>query len=120
MPACVQPRALLQAQAKLSALTEGLRWAEDRVRADVQDALSALRAARAVLEVVTEELAVARELEQLERDRIALGDSTQLLVSLRELATADAALREARALAGDQEAQVSVESATGQLLDRVP
>lgn len=110
----------LQVQAKLSALAQELRWAEDRVRAEVQDALSALRAARAILDVVTEELQVARELEALERDRFALGDSTQFLVNLRELATADAALREARALADYQKALVSVESATGRLLERSP
>ena len=109
-----------QIQAKLSALAQELRWTEDRVRADVQDALSARRAARAVLDVVSEEVQVARELEQLERDRFALGDSTQFLVNLRELATADALAREARALADYQKALVSVESATGRLLDRVP
>ena len=75
---------------------------------------------RAVLDVVSEELQVARELEALERDRFALGDSTQFLVNLRELATADAALREARALADYQKALVAVESATGRLLDRAP
>lgn len=90
------------------------------MRADVQDALSALRAAQAVLDVVTEEVAVARELEGLERDRFALGDSTQFLVNLRELASADAALREVRALADYQKALVGVSSATGRLLDRVP
>ncbi|MDH4064695.1 MAG: TolC family protein [Acidobacteriota bacterium] len=110
----------LQAQAKLSGLDQDLRWAEDQVRADVQDAISALRAARAVLDVVTEELRVARELEGLERDRFQLGDSTQFLVNLRELTTADAALREVKALADYQKALVSVESATGQLVDRVP
>lgn len=110
----------MQVQAKISAVDQELRWAEDRVRADVQDALSAVRATRAVLEVVSEELAVARELESLERDRFDLGDSTQFLVNLRELATADAALREARALADYQKALVSVDSATGRLLDRVP
>ena len=110
----------LQVQAKLSAVAQDLAWAEDRVRADVQDALSALRATRAVLDVVTEELSVARELESLERDRFALGDSTQFLVNLRELTPADAALREARALADYQKALVSVEAATGRLLDRAP
>ncbi len=110
----------LQARAKLSAVVQELRWAEDQVRADVQDALSALRAARGVLELVSEELTVAQELEQLERDRFDLGDSTQFLVNLRELATADAALREARALADYQKALVSFEAATGQLLDRMP
>lgn len=110
----------LQVRAKLAAVTQELAWAEDRVRADVQDALSAVRASRAVLEVVSEELAVARELESLERDRFALGDSTQFLVNLRELATADAALREVRALADYQKALVGLDAATGRLLDRAP
>lgn len=110
----------LQARARLATLDQELRWAEDQIRADVQDALSALRAARAVLEVVTEEVAVTRELEALERDRFELGESTQFLVNLRELATADAAFREAKALAEYQKALVSVESATGRLVDRVP
>lgn len=109
----------LQAQATLSGLAQELRWAEDQIRAEVQDAISALEAARAVLDAVAEEVRVARELEGLERDRFLLGDSTQFLVNLRELATADAALREVKALADYQKALVSVEGATGRLLDRV-
>lgn len=108
-----------QVRGKLTALRQELRWAEDEVRADVQDALSALRAARLVLEVITEEVTVARELESLERDRFTLGDSTQFVVNLRELATADAALREARARADHQKALVAVDAATGRLLDGV-
>lgn len=108
----------VEVRARLSGLTEELRWAEDQVRAEVQDALSALRAAAAQLSVISEELEVARELETLERDRFALGDSTQFLVNLRELATADAALREIRALADYQKAIVTVEAATGELVDR--
>ena len=110
---------ILQVRGKMAGLDQELRWAEDGVRADVQDALSAVRAARAVLEVVTEELTVARELESLERDRFALGDSTQFVVNLRELATADAALRAAKALADYQKSLVSVDAATGRLLDRL-
>lgn len=110
----------LQVRAKLASLDQEQRWVEDQIRADVQAALSALRAARAVLDAVTEEVTVARELEALERDRFQLGDSTQFLVNLRELATADAAFREARALADYQTAIVSVDSATGRLLGRVP
>ena len=110
----------LQVRGRLAGLDQDLRWAEDQVRADVQDALSAVRAARAVLDVVTEELTVARELESLERDRFSLGDSTQFVVNLRELASADAALREARALADYQKSLVSVDAATGRLLDGTP
>jgi len=111
---------VVQARAKLAVLDQDLRWAEDSIRADVQDALSALAASRAILDVVRQEVAVTRELEGLERDRFALGDSTQFLVNLRELATADAAAREARALADYQKALVTVEAATGRLADRVP
>lgn len=108
----------VQAQAKLSAVQQDIRWIEDRIRADVQDAYSALRAAAAVLDVVAEEVAVARELEALERDRFTLGDSTQFLVNLRELATAEAALREARALADYRIALMLLDVATGDALVR--
>jgi outer membrane protein TolC len=110
----------LQAEAKLAAIDQEILWTEDRVRADVQDALSAVQAARGVLEVLAEEVTVARELEGLERDRFALGDSTQFLVNLRELATADAAMREVRARADYQKALAALQAATGDLLDRVP
>ena len=92
----------------MAVVDTGRRWAEDEIRADVQDALSALRTARDVLAVVSEELRVARELEALERERFALGDSTQFLVNLREVATADAALREVKARADQQKALVAV------------
>lgn len=108
-----------QVQAKLLGLTAELRFAEDRVRADVQDAASALRATLATIELVRQELALARELEGLERDRFALGDSTQFLVNLRELSTADAAFREIKALADYQKALTDFEAATGRLLTRV-
>ena len=106
----------MQARGKLAVIDQELRWAEDEIRAEVQDALSALRAARDVLAAVSEELTVARELESLERDRFALGDSTQFLVNLREVATADAALREVKARADQQKALVAVDAATAQLL----
>ncbi len=107
----------LQVRGKVAALDQDLRWAEDEIRAEVQDALSAVQAARDVLAVVSEELTVARELEALERDRFALGDSTQFLVNLREVATADAALREVKARADQQKALVAVDAATAQLLE---
>lgn len=107
-----------QVTAKLAGLDAELRFAEDRVRADVQDAASALRAAFAAVDLVREELTVARELEALERDRFQLGDSTQFLVNLRELNTADAAFREIKALADYQKALVDFEAASGRILDR--
>jgi cobalt-zinc-cadmium efflux system outer membrane protein len=108
-----------QAEAKLAGIDADLRFLEDRVRADVQDAASAVRAADASVDLVRQELQVARELEGLERDRFQLGDSTQFLVNLRELNTADAAFREVKALADYQKALVDFEAASGRLLDRV-
>ncbi|MGE0448742.1 MAG: TolC family protein [Vicinamibacterales bacterium] len=109
---------LAQARAKLAVVGAELRFAQDRVRAEVQDAASALRAAYATVEIVRQELAVARELEALERDRFDLGDSTQFLVNLRELNTADAAFREIKALADYQKALTDFDASSGRLLDR--
>jgi outer membrane protein TolC len=112
-------RALGQAarlEATLGGLDEEIRFATDRIRADVQDALSAWHAAGESLAAIREELAIARELEGLERDRFALGDSTQFMVNLRELATADAALREVRAVADRHKALAALDAATGRLL----
>ena len=111
---------LAQAQAKLSAIDAELRFVQDRVRANVQDAASALRAAFQSVDLVRQELAVARELESLERDRFDLGDSTQFLVNLRALNTADAAFREIKALADHQKALAEFEAASGRLLERAP
>jgi outer membrane protein TolC len=102
--------------AALAGLDQERRFAIDRIRADVQDALSAWRNADDALAAIRAELALARELETLERERFALGDSTQFMVNLRELAAADAALREVRARADRQKARVAVDAATGDLL----
>jgi outer membrane protein TolC len=112
--------ATAKARAGVAKATVELQWAEDQVRADVQDARSAVTAAFDVLDVVRGEVDVARELERLERDRFDLGDSTQFLVNLRELSTADAAMREARALADAQKALARLAAATGRLLASAP
>lgn len=111
---------LAQARAKLAMIDAELRFAQDRVRNEVQDAASAVRAAYASVDLVRQELTLARELESLERDRFQLGDSTQFLVNLRELNTADAAFREVKALADYQKALADFEAASGRLSDRVP
>ena len=103
------------ALASLARLDAELRYAQDRVRTEVEDAASALAAALATVEVVRREVQLACDLEQAERDRFALGDSTQFLVNLRELATADAAAREIGATAEAHKARVAYDVATGRL-----
>jgi cobalt-zinc-cadmium efflux system outer membrane protein len=110
----------LKAQAALSRADLDLRWVEDQVRAEVQDALSAVRAAAAIRDAVSDEVEVARELERLERDRFDLGDSTQFLVNLRELAAADAAVRDIRAHTDYEKALARLDRATGRVLERLP
>jgi outer membrane protein, heavy metal efflux system len=99
------------AAATIARLDAELRFARDRVRADIEDAASALDAALQVLELARAERELARELEQAERERFDLGDSTQFLVNLRELATADAAFREISASAEAHKARVAYDVA---------
>lgn len=99
--------------AKLSQLASRFQFARNRITAQVQDAASALDAAYRQLSLVRQEIEVARLLEQGERDRFDLGDSTLFLVNLREQATADAQLRETSALAEFHKAQAEYRAAIG-------
>lgn len=86
-------------QAKIEQINQKERLARDRVAAEIRDAYSALEAAADRLRVVREEVQVALKLEDAERTRFELGDSTLFVVNLRELATADAAFQEINAIA---------------------
>jgi outer membrane protein TolC len=107
-----------QAEAKLTQADAELRYARDTVLLDVQDAASAVRAAYQTVSVVREELKASRQLEDAERSRFDLGDSTQFFVNQRELATADAAFREIKSLADYHKARAEYEAATALLLER--
>ena len=107
-----------QVAAKLTMIDAELRFARDRVLLDVRDAASAVRAAYQVAGVVREELKASRVLEEAERTRFDLGDSTQFFVNQRELATADAAFREIKALADYHKARADYAAATARLLER--
>jgi outer membrane protein, heavy metal efflux system len=78
-----------------------LKWErhglEDRIAAEVKDTLSALSAARQRLTLATQQQQAAQQLEDGERTRFELGESTLLFVNLREIASGDAALLAAEA-----------------------
>lgn len=84
---------LASTEAKLRQLEQRERFQRDQIVAEVQDAMSAVRAAFERVQFTRDEVSVAKRLEQLERDRFQLGDSTLFLVNLREQATADAQVR---------------------------
>lgn len=108
----------VQQTAKLSQIEAELRFSRDRVVADVQDSVSAVRAAFESLGVVRNEVLTARQLEEAERARFDLGDSTQFLVNLRELATADAQFREIKAQSDYFKAFAEYDGSTTRIFSR--
>jgi outer membrane protein TolC len=88
---------LAAAQAKLRQIQQREIFARDQVAAEVADAASAVRAAHERALLTTEEVTLARQLEEAERERFRLGGSTLFLVNLREQAAVDAAVREVAA-----------------------
>lgn len=76
-----------------------LRYAKDKIQNEVRDAAAGSDAAARRLVLARQELQLARTLEVAERQRFSLGDSTILVVNLREQATYDASIREVETLA---------------------
>ncbi|NJD05684.1 MAG: TolC family protein [Methylococcaceae bacterium] len=101
------------ARANLQRLDHERRLAEDRIAAEVRDALSALAAAGRRLELASRQKSAAGQLEDGERTRFELGDSTLLLVNLREIARGDAALLEADAAIALHKAAADFQAALG-------
>jgi len=102
------------AEAQLTKLTEQARYARDRVTADVRDALSAISLAHDRAAAARREVDVARGLVDSERERFTLGDSTLLMVNLREQAYAEAEMREVDAVAEHHRGTAALRAATGQ------
>lgn len=102
-------------QAGVSRLEALERLQADRIRADLQDALSALSAARERVVSARRELEAAREVERGERTRYEVGDSSLLFVNLREQQTVETAQREVDALLEYQRALLQWNVARGEL-----
>jgi len=94
------------------------QFTRDRVGAEVSDARSAMAAARLRAEVAAQEVALAEKLETLEKQRFDAGDSTMLVVNLREQSTVEARLRRNDALVDYQKALAQDRAAQG--LSTVP
>jgi outer membrane protein TolC len=82
------------AQAQLTQLEQQLRQAEDVVRAEVQDAYSALERAYEFYQQAKQRVELARLVAQAERVQLRLGRSDVLRVTLREQAAFDAEILE--------------------------
>lgn len=84
-----------------SANLQRLKWEqvgiENRVEAEVKDVFSALNTARQRVMLSHQQRQAAKQLEDGERTRFDLGETTLLFVNLREIATGDAMLQAAEA-----------------------
>jgi outer membrane protein TolC len=103
------------ARALVSRISEQERGAKDRIGADVRDSMNAMDLAKARLGIAKNEVDVAESLEKAEWNRFTAGDSTLLVVNLREQATFDARLREVDAKFECQRALVLFRAATADL-----
>lgn len=78
---------------KIEILRQKYGYQKDKIVIEANDALIALENALKRLEIMRAELVVAESLAKAEKSRFDLGDSTLLIVNLREQAAAEVALR---------------------------
>lgn len=104
---------VMQAQAQLAQLGEQLRNAEDVVRAEVQDALSALERAFEFHRQAVKRVELARLVARAEREQLRLGRSDVLRVTLREQAAFDSEIVEIGAQQEYFRALADFKAATG-------
>lgn len=80
-------------ETKIDILRQKLSYLRDKIHVEANDAVIALENALRRLEIIKEEQVVTEKLAQAEKSRFDLGDSTLLIVNLREQAAAEVALR---------------------------
>lgn len=100
------------AEAAAAKATDQQRFARDRVVADVRSAVAAIDAAQKRAVMAESEARIAAQLADAELRRFDLGESTLLLVNLREQANAEAKVREIDAAADFHRAEASFRAAT--------
>jgi outer membrane protein len=83
----------LQADLKLQKLKLDERWLQRQIDLQVQDAVNALNTTFERLDLAQRELSFARKLEEGERVKFQMGDTTLFLVNQRERASYEAALK---------------------------
>jgi outer membrane protein TolC len=110
---------LQAAETRLKQIDQRETFQRDQVTAEVRDAASAVRAAFDRSRVLHEELRITRQVEEAERTRYELGDSTLFVLNQREQSTAEAAVREANALADYYRAFAAYELAIARGLNPV-
>jgi outer membrane protein TolC len=106
------------AEAQQRQLALETRMAADRIRADVQEALTAVDAAHTALKLYREFEEKTARLERAEKERLRLNQSNVLNVVIREQATLDAIVKRIEAEAKYHAELAELRAAMG--LDAVP
>lgn len=104
---------LQQAEAALQKFSAQQRFLIDRIQTEVADVHSQLEQAVRRVELAQREFELAKQVEEAERAKFELGDSTLLSVNLREQATFDAAIRRIDSLVEYHRARVSYQAILG-------
>jgi outer membrane protein TolC len=107
---------LAAAEAKLTQAMQREAYARDQVEAEVRDAASAVRNAHNRALLIRQEVNVALDLADAERERFRLGDSTLFTVNLREQAAVDAEMRSVGAVGDYLRALTIYEQVTAKAL----
>ncbi|TGK51310.1 TolC family protein [Leptospira bouyouniensis] len=116
-----RPRGMIgAAEAKIAQLDQELQFSKDKIKTEVQDAISEVIASAKRVTVTQSEVELARKLEEMERERFALGDSTLLFVNIREQTSAEAAVREIKALYDHHVAVANFQASTATFLQNSP
>lgn len=104
------------ARTRIAQLDQRLQFQREQISVEVRDTVSAVRAAFEGANVLEAEVRATREVEDAERTRYDLGESTLFFLNQRELQTADAQVREVTALADYYRALALYELAVAQAL----
>jgi outer membrane protein TolC len=105
---------------KIEILRQKLGYQRDKIMIEANDALIALENSLRRLEIIRQEVIVAENLAKAEKTRFDLGDSTLLIVNLREQAAAEVALRMVSAELDYWVATADYEAVLMKYLKRVP
>jgi cobalt-zinc-cadmium efflux system outer membrane protein len=95
------------------------QFQRQRIVAELQDAVSALERSFELVRKARENVALARRVEEGERERFAKGQGTIVILNLRELVAAEAAFAEIDALAEFHRAMADYQAAVGLDPDRL-
>lgn len=99
------------AMASVAKLDAELQLKREKALVETRDAFMALEAAHERVALARKELELAHAMEEGERSRFFVGDSSLLVVNLREQAAAEAAVREVEALAEYFKAEAALRAA---------